>query len=97
MEEKEKRPWPQELLAEALWCEWIWNWGVIHTNKLPDLMQNCNLKLKKGKTLDDIQLAFGRGLNAFGSEAKKEKIAEEIDKICTIRNWFSFVNMYANN
>lgn len=46
------------------------------------------LKLKKEKTLDDIQLAFGRGLkDTFGNTAKQiEQIAEEIDKICIIAN-----------
>lgn len=80
---------PQELFAEALWLEWDTRYGVIHKEKLPDLLRRYNLKLKKEKTLDDIQLAFGRGLkDTFGNTAKQiEKIAEEIDKICIIANW----------
>ena len=59
---------PQELFAEALWLEWDNHYGIIHKEKLPDLLRRCNLKLKKEKTLDDIQLAFGRGLkDTFGN------------------------------
>lgn len=73
---------PQELFAEALWLEWDNHYGIIHKEKLPDLLRRYNLKLKKEKTLDDIQLAFGRGLkDTFGNTAKQiEQIAEEIDK-----------------
>ena len=54
------------------------------------------LKLKKEKTLDDIQLAFGRGLkDTFGNTVKQiEQIAEEIDKICIIANWEDAVAKY---
>lgn len=87
---------PQELFAEALWLEWDTHYGVIYKEKLPDLLRRYNLKLKKEKTLDDIQLAFGRGLkDTFGNTAKQiEKIAEEIDKICIIANWGDAVEKY---
>lgn len=87
---------PQELFAEALWVEWDVHYGIIHKEKLPDFLRRYNLKLKKGKTLDDIQLAFGRGLkDTFGNTAKQiEKIAEEIDKICIIANWEDAVEKY---
>lgn len=86
---------PQELFAEALWLECNY-YGIIHKEKLPDLLRRYNLKLKKEKTLDDIQIAFGRGLkDTFGNKAKqKEQIAEEIDKICIIANWEDAVNLY---
>lgn len=87
---------PQELFAEALWLEWDNHYGIIHKEKLPDFLRRYNLKLKKEKTLDDIQLAFGRGLKyTFGNTAKQiEQIAEEIDKICIIANWEDVVAKY---
>lgn len=51
---------PQELFAEALWIEWFTHYGVICKEKLPDLLRLYNLKLKKGNTLNDIQLILGR-------------------------------------
>lgn len=87
---------PQELFAEALWLEWDIHYGIIHKERLPDLLRRYNLKLKKEKTLDDIQLAFSRGLkDTFCNTAKQiEKIAEEIDKICIIANWEDAVEKY---
>lgn len=88
---------PQELFAEALWVEWDNHYGVIRKEKLPDLLRRYNLKLKKEKTLDDIQLALGRGLKdtTFGNTIKQiEQIAEEIDKICSIANWEYAVAKY---
>lgn len=87
---------PQELLAEALWVEWDTHCGVIHKNKLPDLLRRYNLKLKKGKTLNDVQLAFGRGLkDTYGNTTKqREQIAVEIDKTCIIANWENAVAKY---
>lgn len=87
---------PQELFAEALWLEWDTHYGVINKEKLPDLLRRYNLKLKKEKTLDDIQLAFCRGLkDTFGNTVKQiEQIAEEIDKICIIANWEDVVAKY---
>ena len=72
-----------------------WN-GIIHKEKLPHLLRRYNLKLKKEKTLDDMQLAFGRGLkDTFGNTAKQiEQIAKEIDKICIIANWEDAVAKY---
>lgn len=87
---------PQELFAEALWLEWDTHYGVINKEKLPNLLRRYNLKLKKEKTLDDIQLSFDRGLkDAFGNTVKQiEQIAEEIDKICIIANWEYAVAKY---
>ena len=87
---------PQELFAEALWLEWDNHYGVIRKEKLPDFLRRYNLKLKKGKTLDDIRLAFGRGLkDLFGNTAKQiEQIEEVIDKICVIANWEDAVEKY---
>lgn len=87
---------PQELFAEALWLEWDNHYGIIHKEKLPDLLRRYNLKLKKEKTLDDIQLAFGRGLkDTFSNTAKQiEQIAEEIDKICIVANLEDAVAKY---
>lgn len=88
---------PQELFANALWLEWVNHYGIIHKEKLPDLLRRYNLKLKKKKTLDDIQLTFGRGLKdtTFGNTVKQiEQIAEGIDKICIIANWEEAVAKY---
>ena len=87
---------PQEIFAEALWIEWDNHYGIIHKEKLPVLLRRYNLKLKKEKTLDDIRLAFGQGLkDTFGNTAKQiERIAEEIDKVCTIANWEDAVAKY---
>lgn len=87
---------PQEIFAEALWVEWDNHYGIIHKEKLPDLLRRYNLKLKKEKTLDDIRLAFGRGLKGtFCNTIKQiEQISEEIDKICIIANWEYAVTKY---
>ena len=64
--------------------------------KIARSSQTIHLKLKKEKTLDDIQLAFGRSLkDTFGNTVKQiEQIAEEIDKVCTIANWEDAVAKY---
>lgn len=87
---------PQELLAEALWIEWETHYGVINIKKLPDLLKKYNLKLKKEKTLNDIQLAFGRGLkDTYGNTEKQiEQIVEQIDKVCIIANWENAIAKY---
>ena len=74
---------PQELFAEALWLEWDTHYGVINKEKLPDLLRRYNLKLKKGKTLDDILLILGRAFkDTFCVSSKQiERIAEETDKL----------------
>lgn len=80
---------PQELLTEAIWLEWFTNSGVLKSEKIKELLQKYNLELKNGKTIDDIRLAFGKGLQStFGDmELARKQIAEEIDKICIIANW----------
>lgn len=85
---------PQELFAEALWLEWDTHYGVISKEKIPEILRRYNLKLRKGKTIDDVQLALGRGLkDTYGNTKKqKEQIAEEIDKVCIIARWDFVVN-----
>lgn len=87
---------PQELFAEALWLEWDTHYGVINKEKLPDLLRRCNLKLRKGKTLDDVHLIIGRALKNTQCIASKqiECIAEETDKVCIIANWENAVAKY---
>lgn len=77
---------PQDLFSETIWLEWFENYGVLTNVKIGELLQRCNLKLRKGKSIDDVRLAIGRGFkNTFGnSSLVREQIAEEIDKICTI-------------
>lgn len=89
---------PQELFAEALWLEWDTHYGVINKEKLPDLLRRYNLKLKKGKTLDDIKLILGRAFkDTFGDSSKQiERIAEETDKVCIIANWEHAVAKYCH-
>ena len=89
---------PQELLAEDLWLLWVENHGVLSLNKIDELIQKNNLKLKKEKSLDDIRLAVGRGFkDTFGNmELAREQIAEEIDKICIITRWDFAVGKYCH-
>lgn len=86
---------PQELFAEALWIEWTY-YGFIHKKKLSNLLRRYNLKLKKGKKLNDVQLAIGKGLkDTYGNTVKqREQIAVEIDKVCIIANWENAVAKY---
>lgn len=79
----------QELFAEALWLEWDIHHGCIPKEKISEMLRRYNLKLKQNKTLDDVLLAFGRGLkDSYGITTKQvEQIAEEIDKICIIARW----------
>lgn len=87
---------PQDLLAEALWSEWFFYFGVLTRAKIKELLRYYNLKPKKGKGIEDVYLALGRGLkDSFGSAAlQREHIAEEIDKVCVIADWEAFVGMY---
>lgn len=87
---------PQELLAEDLWLLWDISYGVLPLNKINELLQKNNMKLKKGKSLDDVRLAVGRGFkDTYGNmELAREKIAEEIDKVCVIVRWDFAVAKY---
>lgn len=80
---------PQELFTEAIWIEWFINGGILKSDIIEELLQRYNLKLKKGNTISDIKLAFGRGLkNTFGDIAlARKQIAQEIDKVCIIAKW----------
>ena len=86
---------PQELLANALWLEWQTT-GIISKKKIPKLLKQYNLKLRKGKVLNDVTLAFGRGLKDTYGKTKKqlEQIAEQIDKVCVIERWDFAVEKY---
>lgn len=87
---------PQELFVEAIWAEWFIHFGVLDKNKMKELLRRYNLKLRKGKNIDDVHLAIGRGFkDTFGNSLlAREKIAEEIDKICIIANWEDAVARY---
>lgn len=76
--------------------EWFYNWGVLRKNRVSELLRSYNLKPKKGKTVDDVIFAFGRGLKDAGHNSKKqiEQIAEEIDKVCVIADWEGAVARY---
>ena len=89
---------PQELFAEALWLEWDTHYGIIRKEKLSDLLRRYNLKLKKGKPLDDVQLILGRAFKNTPCVSSKqiERIAEETDKVCIIANWEVAVAKYRN-
>ena len=84
-----KQRFPQELLAEALWIEWFLKYGVLNSNKVEELLRRFNLKLKKQKTIDNVRLAFGRGLKDThgSSQLAIKQIAEELDKVCIIARW----------
>lgn len=87
---------PQEIFAEELWAEWFFNYGNVCKKTLPDKLRRCNLKLRKGKTLDDVKLIIGRALKDTPCIASKqiERIAEEADKVCIIANWEDAVAKY---
>lgn len=80
---------PQELMAENLWLLWNETYGVMPLNKIEELLYRCNLKLKKGNTLEDVRMSVGRGLkNTFGDmNLARRQIANEIDKVCIIARW----------
>ena len=88
---------PQELCAEELWLRNYYG-GYISAKEIGEILRKNNLKLKKGKTLDDVWLAFGRGLkNIYGNAIKaREQIAEEIDKVCIIARWDFAVEKYSH-
>lgn len=94
MEKWRDKMLPQELFAEAAWLEN--QHSYLTDNKIKELLQKNNLKLRKGKTIDDIHLAIGRGFkDTFGnSSLAREKIAEEIDKVCVIARWDFAVSKY---
>lgn len=87
---------PQEMFAEALWLDWFVNYGNISKKKLPELLRRYNLKLKNGKTLDDVHLIIGRAFKNTPCIVSKqiERIAEETDQVCIIANWEDVVAKY---
>lgn len=87
---------PQELLAEALWLEWFIHYGALNNIKIVELLKRYNLRLKRGKTIDDVRLAIGRGFkNTFGNSVlAREQIAEEISKVCIVDRWDFMVAKY---
>lgn len=87
---------PQELMAEQLWLLWDKTYGTMPLNKIEDLLYRCNLKLKKGKNLEDVRMCVGRGFKStFGNmELARHKIADEIDKVCVIARWDFAVAKY---
>ena len=64
--------------------------------EIAGFIEEFNLKLKKKKTLDDVKLALGRAFKNTPCVSSKqiERIAEEIDKVCTIANWEDAVAKY---
>ncbi len=87
---------PQELFADELWGEWFYNYGVIQKAKIPEMLKKYNLKLRKDKTINDIDLILGRAFKDCPHirEIEAERIAEEVDKVCTIANWEDAVIRY---
>lgn len=80
---------PQELFAEQLWLLWVNTHGVMPLSTIQELMDRCNLKLRKQKSLQDVRLAFGRGFqHTYGNMTlAREQIATEIDKVCITCRW----------
>ena len=80
---------PQELFAEQLWLLWVNTHGVMPLPTIQELMDRCNLKLRKQKSLQDVRLAFCRWFkHTYGNMTlAREQIATEIDKVCIIRKW----------
>lgn len=72
------------------------SYGNVCKKTLPDKLRRYNLKLRKGKTLDDVKLTIGRALKGTSCIPSKriELIAEEIDKVCIIANWDDMIAKY---
>lgn len=87
---------PQELMAEQLWLLWDETYGVMPLNKIEDLLYRCNLKLKKGKILEDVRMCVGRGFKGTFEDMclARHQIADEIDKVCIIARWDFVVSRY---
>lgn len=79
---------PQDKLAKQIWLETM-RIGYVSKTKAEEWMLRCNLKYKKGKKFNDLELAIGRGFkNTYGnSEKQRDQLAEELDKVLTIRRW----------
>lgn len=79
---------PQEIFAEELWLKWLCG-EVITSSKILNLLKKNNLKLKKEKTLTDMQLLLGRAFKNCPTSSTNQinRIAEEVDKICIISDW----------
>ena len=87
---------PQELMAEQLWLLWDETYEVMPLNKIEDLLYRCNLKLKKGKFLEDVRMCVGRGFKGTFEDMclARHQIADEIDKVCIIARWDFAVSRY---
>lgn len=93
-----ERLFPQELLAEAIWNAMYSGSSYVRLGDIEELMKRHNLKLKKGRTLDDLRLAFSKGFG-LATQHKPDlilkKVAEEIDKVCVIARWDLAVGKYS--
>lgn len=78
----------QDKLAEKIWLENQYG-GVLTQKKVESMMEDCNLKYKKGKTYGDLVVAIGNGYkNSQGkSKVVLEQLAEEIDKVLIRKRW----------
>lgn len=87
---------PQELMAEQLWLLWDETYEVMPLNKIEDLLYRCNLKLKKGKFLEDVRMCVGRWFKGTFEDMclARHQIADEIYKVCIIARWDFAVSRY---
>lgn len=94
----ENRSFPQELFTEDLWLRYQGK-GYVGSDKIKELLQRYNLKLRKGENITSITLAVGRGFkNTFGNASlAREQIAGELDKVCTIARWDFAVLKYGEH
>lgn len=78
----------QDKLAEKIWLENQYG-GVLTQKKVESMMEDCNLKYRKGKIYSDLVVAIGNGYkNSFGkSKVILEQLAEEIDKVLIRKRW----------
>lgn len=79
---------PQGKLAERIWLETMYI-GYVSKTKAEEWILRCNLKYKKDKNYNDLIIAIGNGFkDTFGDNKKAlEQLAEELDKVLTIRRW----------
>lgn len=78
----------QDKLAEKIWLENQYG-GYMTQVKVESMMEDCNLKYRKGKTYSDLVVAIGNGYknNQRKSKVVREQLAEELDKVLIRKRW----------
>ena len=75
---------PQERLAEKIVCLSPWRGTCISLGEIEQMMCDCDLKYRRGKSAKDLRVMLGKGSHN-NTRIAVERTAEEIDKVMTIR------------